>query len=185
MKAYEGSEYIDPHFIEVGTSWRWVMSFTPLPLYPRFPLDRGGWVGPRADLGYLERDNYWLYRDSNSNPSVVQLVVSRYTDSAILRIWLSIETSGRLSWKPNETSDSIKCWEILEWMRTCCFPRRTQLHGDSYACDLGSLSCFCNEDSVAASLRCREQVAMAVATYTFSLSLPHSLTQSLRPKLRM
>jgi hypothetical protein len=36
---------IDPHFLDLGTSWRWVVSFTPLPLYsqgksPRYPLDR-------------------------------------------------------------------------------------------------------------------------------------------------
>jgi hypothetical protein len=26
---------IDPHFLDLGTSWRWVVSFTPLPLYTR------------------------------------------------------------------------------------------------------------------------------------------------------
>jgi hypothetical protein len=40
-----GSGYIDPHFLDLGTSWRWVVSFTPRPLYPRgknprYPLDR-------------------------------------------------------------------------------------------------------------------------------------------------
>jgi hypothetical protein len=35
---------IDPHFLDLGTSWRWVVSFTPRPLYPRgkslrYPLD--------------------------------------------------------------------------------------------------------------------------------------------------
>jgi hypothetical protein len=28
-----GSGCIDPHFLDLGTSWRWVVSFTPLPLY--------------------------------------------------------------------------------------------------------------------------------------------------------
>jgi hypothetical protein len=39
-------------FLDLGTSWRSVVTFTPLPLYPR---DRApgnqwivGWVGPRA-----------------------------------------------------------------------------------------------------------------------------------------
>jgi hypothetical protein len=27
--------YIDPHFLDLGTNWRWVVSFTSLPLYPR------------------------------------------------------------------------------------------------------------------------------------------------------
>jgi hypothetical protein len=26
---------IDPHFLDLGTSWRWVVSLAPLPLYPR------------------------------------------------------------------------------------------------------------------------------------------------------
>jgi hypothetical protein len=45
MKAYWGSGYLEPHFLDLGTSWRWVVSFTPLPLYPQgnspqYPLDR-------------------------------------------------------------------------------------------------------------------------------------------------
>jgi hypothetical protein len=40
-----GSGCINPNFLDLGTSWRWVVSFTPLPLYPRgksprYPLDR-------------------------------------------------------------------------------------------------------------------------------------------------
>jgi hypothetical protein len=38
---------IDPRFLDVGTSWRWVVSFIPRPLYPRgkspsppYPFDR-------------------------------------------------------------------------------------------------------------------------------------------------
>jgi hypothetical protein len=34
MKVY-GSRCIDPHFIDLGTSWRWVVNFTPRPLYLR------------------------------------------------------------------------------------------------------------------------------------------------------
>jgi hypothetical protein len=40
-----GSGLIDPHFLDLGTSCRWVVSFTPRPLYPqekspRYLLDR-------------------------------------------------------------------------------------------------------------------------------------------------
>jgi hypothetical protein len=40
-----GSGYIEPNFLDLGTSWRWVVRFTLLPLYPRgksprYPLDR-------------------------------------------------------------------------------------------------------------------------------------------------
>jgi hypothetical protein len=71
-----GSGCIDPHFLDLGISWRWVVSFTPLPLYPweRAPGTHfiGGWVDPRAGLG-LELPP----------PMVVQPVASRYTDWAI------------------------------------------------------------------------------------------------------
>jgi hypothetical protein len=40
-----GSGCIHPRFLDLGTSWRWVVSFTPRSLYlqrkcPRYPLDR-------------------------------------------------------------------------------------------------------------------------------------------------
>jgi hypothetical protein len=41
-----GSACIDPHFLDVDTSWRWVVSFTPPSLSlrgrknPRYPLDK-------------------------------------------------------------------------------------------------------------------------------------------------
>jgi hypothetical protein len=35
MKAYWGSGGITPLIIDLGTRWRWVVSFTPRPLYPQ------------------------------------------------------------------------------------------------------------------------------------------------------
>jgi hypothetical protein len=40
-------------------------------------------VGPRAGLEALEKRKSRPYRDSNSDPSVVQPVASRYTDYSI------------------------------------------------------------------------------------------------------
>jgi hypothetical protein len=52
MKAYWGSGSIAPHILDLGTSWRHVVSFMPQPLYPRERTPGmhwiGGWVGPRA-----------------------------------------------------------------------------------------------------------------------------------------
>jgi hypothetical protein len=57
-----GSGCIDPHFLDLGTSWRWVVSFTPRPFYPR---ERalgthciGGWVDPRAGLDNMEKKKF-------------------------------------------------------------------------------------------------------------------------------
>jgi hypothetical protein len=45
MKTYWGSGGIAPRIHDLGTRWRWVVSFTPRPLYtqgksPWYPLDR-------------------------------------------------------------------------------------------------------------------------------------------------
>jgi hypothetical protein len=53
----------DPHFLDIGTSWRWVVSFTPRPLYPRgksprYPLDRR-LGGPQPVWTILRRENSW------------------------------------------------------------------------------------------------------------------------------
>jgi hypothetical protein len=39
MKAY-GSGCIDPHLLDLGTSWRWVVNFKPRPLYPQINSPR-------------------------------------------------------------------------------------------------------------------------------------------------
>jgi hypothetical protein len=65
---------IDPRFLDFGTSWRWVVSFTARPPYPRYPLGR-------RLSGRQSRS--WSHRNSNSDPSVVQPVASHYTDCAI------------------------------------------------------------------------------------------------------
>jgi hypothetical protein len=59
-----GRGRIYPHFLDLGTSWRSVVSFTPWPLYPwgkspLYPLDRrlGGpqsWSGQRGEEKILD-----------------------------------------------------------------------------------------------------------------------------------
>jgi hypothetical protein len=44
--------------IDLGTSWRWVVRFTPQPLHSRKIATSthwmGGWVGPRTSLDGME-----------------------------------------------------------------------------------------------------------------------------------
>jgi hypothetical protein len=74
-------------FSYLDTSWRWVVSFKPLPLYPQGKSPRthwiGGWVDREPVWKMWRRENSWPYRDSKSDPSVVQRVASRYIDWAI------------------------------------------------------------------------------------------------------
>jgi hypothetical protein len=44
-----GSGFIDPLFLDLGTGWRLVVSFTPLPLFPTTHWI-GGYVDPRTGL---------------------------------------------------------------------------------------------------------------------------------------
>jgi hypothetical protein len=89
MKAYEGVDvYVDPHFLGLSTSWRWVVSFTPLPLYPRERAPGthfiGGWVHPRASLDDMEKWKFFTLPGLELPlPLVVQPVASRHTAWAI------------------------------------------------------------------------------------------------------
>jgi hypothetical protein len=56
MKAYWGVEVLFHSFFDLGTRWRWMVSFTPRPLYlqgrsPRYPLDRR-LGGPQSRSGH-------------------------------------------------------------------------------------------------------------------------------------
>jgi hypothetical protein len=58
---------IDPRFLDLGTSWRWVVSFTPLPLYPRYPLDRR-LGGPQSQSGWRGEEKI-LYPTGTRTPT--------------------------------------------------------------------------------------------------------------------
>jgi hypothetical protein len=68
------SRCIDPRILDLGTSWC-VVSFTPRRLNPWYPLDKR--LGGPQNRSGRRRENYLPYRDSNSDPSVVQAVASR------------------------------------------------------------------------------------------------------------
>jgi hypothetical protein len=83
-----GSGCIDPRFLDFVTSWRWVVSVTPLPLYPGrkspwYPLDKrlGGLQsrsGRRGEEKILDPTG-----TRTPDPSIAQPVASRYTYCAI------------------------------------------------------------------------------------------------------
>jgi hypothetical protein len=87
MKAHESVDVLDPHFLDLGTSWRWVVSSLPGHFTARKepPVPIGQEVGWTSDPVWTawRRYNSWSYQDSNFNPLVVQPVASRYTDYAI------------------------------------------------------------------------------------------------------
>jgi hypothetical protein len=71
-------------FLYFGSRWRWVVSFTPLPLYPQEEVPGihsiGDSVGPRAGLDTVERRKSCTV---GNQTRIVQLLARRYTDWAI------------------------------------------------------------------------------------------------------
>jgi hypothetical protein len=78
-------DLVEPRFLDLSTSWRWVVSFTPRPLYPRYPLDKR-FVDPRASLYDMEKWKFDLTGTRTPTPPVVQPIASRYTDWAMLAL---------------------------------------------------------------------------------------------------
>jgi hypothetical protein len=81
MKAYWETGGIAPRILDLGTRWRWVVSFTPRPLYPQgmrpcYPLDRR-LSGPqsRSGRGGEEKNSYPL---PALELPIIQPVAQRY-----------------------------------------------------------------------------------------------------------
>jgi hypothetical protein len=67
MKVYRGSRRITPFIINLGSRWKWVVNFTPRPLYslgnnPRTRW-KEEWTEDRAGVDVLEKRKIsWLFR---------------------------------------------------------------------------------------------------------------------------
>jgi hypothetical protein len=55
METYRGSKGIAPLILDLNMRWRWVVSFTRRPLYPRYSLNRRLCVSPGRYAGYAEK----------------------------------------------------------------------------------------------------------------------------------
>jgi hypothetical protein len=72
MKTLGGGGCADPHFLELGTSWKGVVSFTPWTLYPRrnrtrYPLDRR-LFGLEASLKGVKKRKFFTLPGLESRP---------------------------------------------------------------------------------------------------------------------
>jgi len=63
MKAYMGVGGLDPLFLNLGTGWRWVVSVTPQPLYPR----EGTLVPTVQEAGWAPE---WVWTFRRKEPSL-------------------------------------------------------------------------------------------------------------------
>jgi hypothetical protein len=77
MKMYRGSGGIAPRILDLDTGWRWVVSFTPRPLYPQgkslwYPSDRRlGGPQSRSGRGGEEKKSQPPPRESNPRTPIV------------------------------------------------------------------------------------------------------------------
>jgi hypothetical protein len=103
MKAYGGVDEQIHIFLSsalVGGEWS-ASRLSRFTLGERTPGTHwiGGWVNPRAGLDNMERRKFLTYRDwkSNSDPSFLQPVASRYDECAIAPplIWILMEPMSR------------------------------------------------------------------------------------------
>jgi hypothetical protein len=97
MKAYEEVKlqfhYSWPRqWIEVSGQLHVPAALTPREIVPNTRLDRR-LGGPQSRFG-RRGENCLPYRDSNSEPSVVQPVASRYTECATPALWTLLYTMG-------------------------------------------------------------------------------------------
>jgi len=90
-----GSEGTVPS-INIGDRWRWVVSFTPQPLYPwgtdpRYPLNRR-LSGPHSRSGHGEEKTSQPRRKSNPNCPARSLVAIPTEPSRLLLLGVGSET---------------------------------------------------------------------------------------------
>jgi hypothetical protein len=140
-----GSGCIDPYFLDLGTSWRWVVSFTPLLLYPwgESPPPGihwlGGLVDPRAGLVDVEERKFLtlprlelrplgrpacsqsLYRFCYPGTSLYQ-----YMNKKLMNEQFLSHSGGLLSWcllilvvLQESCTLSSFCWWHLNWKYLC------------------------------------------------------------------
>jgi hypothetical protein len=136
-----GSGCIDPYFFDFGTSWSWVVSFTPLPFYPRgksprYPLDRR-LAAPQSPSGRCGKDKILdptgtrtpSPRSSTLQPFAIPTELSQpegsiyklkyFSPLMSLGFWLSLgQQMNGFCWAPHSTIG-------LYWLRDIefCGPR--------------------------------------------------------------
>jgi hypothetical protein len=116
MKAYWESGGIAPRILDLGTRWRWVVSFTPPSLHPQgnspwYPLERR-LSGPQSRSGRSDEKNSQLL--PGLEPPTIQPIAQLYT-TELSRLL------PRCRWEDNIRMDlreiGWKVWMGCIWLR--------------------------------------------------------------------
>jgi hypothetical protein len=118
-----GSGGIAPRILDFGNRWRWVVSFTPWPLYPQgkspwYPLDRRlGGTQSRSGRGGEEKNSQPL---PGLEPPIIQPVAQRCTTELTrLPLWICAYFKQR-SWQNIRKCYTNPCHVLL---RKVCYMR--------------------------------------------------------------
>lgn len=100
MKAHRGSSGIAPHISNVGTRWKWVLSFTPRPPYPQ----------ERTPVRSKQEARWFFFLEKEFETRMLKPYPSDHTSYAILASWnwtrasrsscnLTVTPTGSPVWK--------------------------------------------------------------------------------------
>jgi hypothetical protein len=112
-----GERRYSSNVLDLGSRWRWVVSFTPRPLYPRgrspwCRLDRLGWPQSRSGCCGVEKSLLGLPR---IEPRPSSPLTHRFADWAVpAPNWLHGSGWNLPSWRC--TQYSFKCWWMHRWI---------------------------------------------------------------------
>jgi hypothetical protein len=139
--------------LHLGTTWRWVLSFTPLPLYsrgksPQHKLDRR-LGGPQSLPGHYEIEKNFLplpgikSRPSSPKPVNIPTELSRLPFKSIqIFVWTQWKKSrGRYDIDGKEMSRriSVKDWT---WILQKCSDNRSCSANTARLMEEGAVACF-------------------------------------------
>jgi hypothetical protein len=119
MKTYWGSGGTAPRILDLGTRWRWVVSFTTRPLYPQgktpwYPFNRR-LGGPRSRSGRGgEEKNTQPRRESNRRTPIVQPLAQSlyrlsYHGSSFKYMWSGKDNAPLLREEKNKSTTTECC----------------------------------------------------------------------------
>jgi hypothetical protein len=147
MKTYWGSGGVTTRILNFGTTWRWVVSFTPRPLCPRYQSDRRldgphSWCGVS---GEERKSRHCPCRELNPGRPARSLVIGWATPAVRcnayekkISIWCcySLESTDgvlvvltAMFWRHNSDKDQFWSTHVVphSQIRTCWFKSKSGL----------------------------------------------------------
>jgi hypothetical protein len=100
MKMYWASVGVAPRILNPSIRWKWVVIFTPRPLYPQYPLD-SGLGGPQSQSGRggeEKKSHHCPYRELKPGPPndsdkifrAVSMIDNRTTKLQTMRNYVTV-----------------------------------------------------------------------------------------------